>query len=214
MCSSLNEISLFFNSIAFVEFSNKTIAEKVCQKKQVTMIQDRVLIVEFVENSRVGNVNQTSKVNDNNNEGTSLVFGNALIKCFNVDMMDRSFFSLTVAALPNDTLFLGNLSYSVGKKDLKKVFEKAVDINIPLNQGKRRGYVHVLCVGLLILFGFYNKRCLNPAVILCRFAFIKFATVAEAEKALKLSQNMKFGKKEVRVQFQKMEEKPDQTEGM
>lgn len=159
VCSGLNEIFLFFNSFAFVEFRDRNIAKKVYQKKQVAMIQDQVLTVDFVRNSRVGNVDQISKVNDdnNNNEGTSLVFGNGLMKCFHLDMMERSFFSLTAAAPPKDTLFLGNLSYNVGKKDLKKVFEKAVDINIPLNQGKRRGYVHVLYIGLLILF-VYNKH--------------------------------------------------------
>lgn len=172
MCSSLNEISLFFNSMAFVEFRNRTIAEKVCQQKQVAMIQDRVLIVDFVGDSGVGNVDQISKVNDddnnnNNNEGTSLVLSNALIKCFNPDMMERSVFSLTAAAPPNDTLFLGNLSYNVGKKDLKKVFEKAVDINIPLNQGKRRGYVHVLYILFFVFFTINTvfKSSCNPLQI-------------------------------------------------
>lgn len=39
---------MFFNSIAFVEFKNKTIAKKVLQKKQGAKIQDRLLIVNSV----------------------------------------------------------------------------------------------------------------------------------------------------------------------
>lgn len=35
----------------------------------------------------------------------------------------------------------------------------------------------------------------------CRFAFVEFATVAEAEKALKSTENMKIRKREIRAEF-------------
>lgn len=45
------------------------------------------------------------------------------------------------------------------------------------------------------------RKCPNLAVILCRYAFVGFPTVDDAEKALKSSQNMKLCKKTIRVQF-------------
>ncbi len=48
----------------------------------------------------------------------------------------------------------------------------------------------------------------DTSVILCRFAFVEFATVAEAEKALNASQSIKISKREVGVQFYEMQEKP------
>uniref|UniRef100_A0A3Q3XJP7 RRM domain-containing protein n=1 Tax=Mola mola TaxID=94237 RepID=A0A3Q3XJP7_MOLML len=82
-------------------------------------------------------------------------------------------------APPNDTLFVSNLSHNINKQKLKKLFQKAVSINIPQINGKPRG-----------------------------FAFIKFATVADAEKAFGSSQSIKLGKREVRVLFCETKEKP------
>lgn len=59
-------MSLFFNSIAFVEFKNKTIAKKVQQKKRVARIRDQVLIVD-----RVGEANKPKEApanEDNKNK--------------------------------------------------------------------------------------------------------------------------------------------------
>ncbi|XP_041805639.1 nucleolin-like isoform X2 [Chelmon rostratus] len=81
-------------------------------------------------------------------------------------------------APPNNTLFVSNLSYNVKEKKLKNVFQKAVRINVPQSKGKPRGY-----------------------------AFVEFASVADAEKALKSTQKMKICKREVRVEFFEMREK-------
>lgn len=59
---------MFFNSIAFLEFKNRTIARKVQKKKQVVKIQDRVLIVDFVGEAR----SKVTKVNDKDKKGKSL----------------------------------------------------------------------------------------------------------------------------------------------
>nr|XP_046263352.1 nucleolin-like isoform X2 [Scatophagus argus] len=83
----------------------------------------------------------------------------------------------TAAAPPNNTLFVTNLSFGAKQKDLRNVFQKAVSITIPQSKGKSRG-----------------------------FAFVEFANVADAEKALQSSQNMKISKREVRVHFYKMKE--------
>ena len=58
---------MFFHSIAFLEFKNKTIAQKVQKNKQGVKIQDRVLIVDFVGEGR----SKVTKVDDNDNEGKS-----------------------------------------------------------------------------------------------------------------------------------------------
>ncbi|XP_068196662.1 nucleolin-like [Antennarius striatus] len=76
------------------------------------------------------------------------------------------------AASPNKTLFVGNLSHKVNKENLKKVFKTAVSISMP--QGKGRSQ---------------------------RFAFVDFASVEDAEKALRSSQKCKIHNRELRVQF-------------
>ncbi|XP_044076321.1 nucleolin-like isoform X2 [Siniperca chuatsi] len=141
--------------IAFVEFKNKTIAKKIRQKKRVAKIQGRVLIVDRVGET---NVPKVTKANDSN--------------------------TTKAAAPPNNTLFVSNLSYNVKEKNLKKVFQKAVSINIPQRNGKPR-----------------------PR----GFAFVEFATVADAEKALQSSQNIKICKREVRVQFCEMQAKSEKA---
>lgn len=88
------------------------------------------------------------------------------------------------AALPSDTLFVSNLSCIVKEKDLKKAFQKAVSINIPQSIPQSKGK-------------------LRPR----GFAFVEFATVADAEKAFESSQNIKICKREVKVQFCKMQAK-------
>lgn len=72
---------------------------------------------------------------------------------------------------------------------------------------------------LMFCFVFFTMKKVfeysqETSVILCRFAFIEFATLADAEEALQSSQNMKFGKREVRVQFNTMQEKSDMAKGM
>lgn len=136
--------------IAFLEFKSEAIANKVRKHKQGAKIQDRVLIVDRVGETHVSKV---SKANDDNNKTKA-------------------------AAPPNNMLFVSNLSSNVKEKNLRKVFQSAVTINIPQNKGKSRG-----------------------------FAFVEFATVADAEKALQSSQNIQICKREVRVQFREGREK-------
>ncbi|KAM3604992.1 uncharacterized protein V6R79_019118 [Siganus canaliculatus] len=78
---------------------------------------------------------------------------------------------------PSKILFVGNLSFQVKETKLKNIFQKAVRVKIPKSKGKPRG-----------------------------FALIEFASIAEAEKALKASQNIKILKREVRVQFSELQE--------
>ncbi|XP_034743046.1 nucleolin-like isoform X2 [Etheostoma cragini] len=125
--------------IAFVEFQNKAIAEKVRQWKHEVKIQGRVLIVDGV-----GERNSPEVPKDNTG----------------------------AAAPPNESLFVSNLPHNVNEIDLKKVFQKAVKIQVPKKQSKSIGY-----------------------------AFVEFAAVADAEKALQSSQNLKISQKEIRVEF-------------
>ncbi|XP_067330751.1 nucleolin-like [Channa argus] len=76
------------------------------------------------------------------------------------------------AVPPNNTLFVNKLSYNVTEKTLREAFQNAVSVNMPQNEGKPRG-----------------------------FAFVEFATVVDAEKALQSSQSIKICKKAVQVQF-------------
>lgn len=80
--------------------------------------------------------------------------------------------SKKAAPPPSNTLFVSNLSSNVNEKNLKSVFENAVSISIPERQSKPK-----------------------------RFAFVEFATVADAEKVLKSPKKIKVGKREARVQF-------------
>uniref|UniRef100_A0A3B5KLZ7 RRM domain-containing protein n=1 Tax=Takifugu rubripes TaxID=31033 RepID=A0A3B5KLZ7_TAKRU len=75
-------------------------------------------------------------------------------------------------ASPNNTLFVSNLPYRVKEATLKTVFKKAVSIALPEVNGKKTG-----------------------------FAFIEFATVADAQKALESAQNKKLRKREIRAEF-------------
>lgn len=56
-----------------MEFKNKTIAEKLQQKKRVAKIQDRVLIVDFVGEAKVAKGSD-----DNTQKGNHWVSRNAL----------------------------------------------------------------------------------------------------------------------------------------
>ncbi|GAA6222589.1 nucleolin-like isoform X1 [Lates japonicus] len=137
--------------IAFVEFKNKSIVKKVRQRKQKVKINGRVLIVDSVGET---NVPKVTKARANNKDSNT-------------------------KAPPNNILFVSNLSYNVKEKKLHKVFQKAVNIKMPENKGKSKGY-----------------------------AFVEFATVADAEKALKASQNMKISKRLIRVEFFERRAKP------
>ncbi|XP_031710487.1 nucleolin-like [Anarrhichthys ocellatus] len=84
-------------------------------------------------------------------------------------------------APPSKTLFVSNLPFNVKEKTLKKLFQTAVSANVPRSEGKSRG-----------------------------FAFVEFAAVEDAEKALQSSKNMKIDKRDTRVQFCKMQAKSEQ----
>lgn len=51
-------------------------------------------------------------------------------------------------------------------------------------------------------------------VTLCRFAFVEFATEADAEQALQSSKNTKLNKRSVNVQLYNMQENAYKTKGM
>ncbi|XP_035488971.2 nucleolin isoform X4 [Scophthalmus maximus] len=140
--------------IAFVEFKKESIAKKVQQKKQGAKIEGRVLVVDFVGETKE---NKVTKANDDDGKEKA-------------------------AAPPNNTLFVSNLSYNVKEKKLNQVFQKAVSIKIPQNKGKSKG-----------------------------FAFVEFATVTDAEKALQTTHNLVICKREIRVQFFEMRERPEKV---
>ncbi|XP_030016652.1 nucleolin-like isoform X2 [Sphaeramia orbicularis] len=73
---------------------------------------------------------------------------------------------------PNKILFVSNLSEHVTEENLKKVYQTAINITIPKNNRKSRG-----------------------------LAFVEFATVEDAEKAMQSSQNVKIRKRKIKVQF-------------
>ncbi|XP_049888733.1 nucleolin-like isoform X3 [Epinephelus moara] len=84
------------------------------------------------------------------------------------------------AAPPNKSLFVHNLPPDVKKKTLNKLFQNATNISLPKHEGKARG-----------------------------FAFVMFANLAEARKALESTQDVKIGKKLIRVQFAAMKAKAE-----
>ncbi|XP_010782013.1 nucleolin-like isoform X2 [Notothenia coriiceps] len=129
--------------IAYVEFPNKAIARTVLQQKQGAKMSGRVLIVE-----KAGEKNGKVTKTDENKDDTK------------------------AAADPNKTLFVSNLPFNVPEINLKKIFAKAVSINLPKSQGKPK-----------------------------RFAFVEFASAAHAEKALQSSQKLTISKREIKVQF-------------
>ncbi|KAK7945353.1 hypothetical protein WMY93_001081 [Mugilogobius chulae] len=75
-------------------------------------------------------------------------------------------------APPSDTLFVYNLPNNVEEKHIRKIFKKAVQINIPQSDGKARG-----------------------------FAFVEFASVAHAETALKSAKDRQIFNRNLNVQF-------------
>ncbi|CAK6952269.1 nucleolin-like [Scomber scombrus] len=101
--------------IAFLEFQNEAIANRVRQRKQGAKIQGRVLIVDHVGKANTSKVGKAAK-EDNNTKA---------------------------AAPPNNTLFVSNLSPTVNEKNLRKVFQAAVTITIPQRNGKSRGFAFV-----------------------------------------------------------------------
>ncbi|XP_070701369.1 nucleolin-like [Pempheris klunzingeri] len=92
------------------------------------------------------------------------------------------------AAPPNNILFVSNLPFNMKEIKLKKVFEKAVGITMPQSKSKGKG---------------------KPK----GYAFVEFATVADAENALKTTQNIKISKREARVQFFEKREKSERPKG-
>ncbi|XP_061695242.1 nucleolin-like isoform X2 [Syngnathoides biaculeatus] len=81
---------------------------------------------------------------------------------------------------PSTTLFVSNLPFKVKEKDVKKVFKNAGTIVIPNKDGKAIGY-----------------------------AFVEFATVADAQQALTDAKNVRVRKRPVRVEFCKMRQRPE-----
>lgn len=73
---------------------------------------------------------------------------------------------------PTDILYVSNLFFKVQEEQLKEIFPKAVNINIPTRKGKSRG-----------------------------FAFVEFASVADAENALESSQNSEILGRRIKVRF-------------
>ncbi|XP_047444706.1 nucleolin-like [Mugil cephalus] len=140
------------HGIAFLEFQNKAIAQDVLQGKQGAEMEGRILIVDCVGERNVPKADEADKKNRQ------------------------------AEISPNNTLFVSKLSSVVKKQNLKKLFQKAVKINIPEKNGKPRG-----------------------------FAFVEFATVEDAEQALKSSQNIKLCKKAIRVQFCETRAKPEEA---
>lgn len=129
--------------VAFVQFQNKHQAAAARSLSETTEIQGSVLHVNVVrESAGVRRVTSRSKRNKK------------------------------AQAPPCDTLFVKNLPLKCKKEHLKKIFKKAVNIDIPQRDGKSTGY-----------------------------AFVEFASVAHAENALKLSRNSTIHKKPLKVQF-------------
>ncbi|XP_068427251.1 nucleolin-like isoform X1 [Clinocottus analis] len=87
------------------------------------------------------------------------------------------------APAPNDTLYLTNLPRHIKEVDLKNVFETAVSVTLPLCNGKARG-----------------------------FAFVKFAAVEDAEKALKSSENATILKGDVGINFSQIHPNAEKKE--
>ncbi|XP_062259547.1 nucleolin-like isoform X2 [Platichthys flesus] len=137
--------------IAFVEFKNPGIAKEVQKKMQGAKIEERVLIVDSVKET---NGTKDGKASD----------AKSITKA---------------AAPPNNTLFVSNMSFDLKEKTLRKYFQKAIDIKMPLSKGKSKGY-----------------------------AFVEFATVAQAAKALKSTQNINVFKRTMKVQFFEMRPDP------
>ncbi|XP_037133018.1 nucleolin-like isoform X3 [Syngnathus acus] len=81
---------------------------------------------------------------------------------------------------PSTKLFVSNLPFNVTEKNLKHVFKKALTITMPKNGDKANGY-----------------------------AFVEFATVADAEKAMNATKKVKILKRLIKVQFYEKREKPE-----
>lgn len=69
---------LCFNSIAFVEFKNKTIAKKVRKQKQVAKIQGRDLVVDFVGQTHMPKAAEAKDDDNSNTKGKLLDMQNLL----------------------------------------------------------------------------------------------------------------------------------------
>lgn len=117
--------------------------------------------------------------------------------------------SITAAAPPNNILFVSNLSFKLKEQSLKKVFKKAVSVTMPQKKEKSKGWVHVHW----LTFSFSIEYSQETSVILCRYAFVEFATVEEAEKALQVAQDRKISKRLLRVQFFEKRENPPRVKG-
>uniref|UniRef100_A0A1A8NDY8 Nucleolin n=2 Tax=Nothobranchius rachovii TaxID=451742 RepID=A0A1A8NDY8_9TELE len=87
--------------------------------------------------------------------------------------------SSTQAAPAGNTLFVSRLPKSVTEKQLKKVFKKAVGISLKVKDKQTR------------------------------YAFVEFLTVADAEKALQSSKDVKISKQAVRVEMRHRRRKPE-----
>ncbi|KAM9720214.1 nucleolin-like [Menidia menidia] len=85
-----------------------------------------------------------------------------------------------VEAAPSDALFVSNLPFNITERQLKAVFQEAVSFTTPKSRGKAKGY-----------------------------SFVKFPTVADAEKALQSAQNIKISNRTPKVQFCDGRPKPE-----
>lgn len=57
----MNKMYLFFDSIAFLEFQDKAVANEVKKRKQQAKIQDRVLIVDHAGKAHTPEVSKKDK---------------------------------------------------------------------------------------------------------------------------------------------------------
>ncbi|XP_057712973.1 nucleolin-like isoform X2 [Corythoichthys intestinalis] len=73
---------------------------------------------------------------------------------------------------PSSTLFVSNLPFKVKEKNVKKVFKKALAITIPKKDGQTKG-----------------------------FAFVDFATMEDAQQALRAAADVQILKRPIRVEF-------------
>ncbi|XP_077395721.1 nucleolin-like [Festucalex cinctus] len=80
---------------------------------------------------------------------------------------------------PNTTLFVSNLPFKVKEINIKKVYKKAATITIPNKDGKAKGY-----------------------------AFVEFASVADAQQALNTTKKATVLKRPIRVEFSEMRVRP------
>lgn len=120
--------------MAFLEFKKESIVKKIMRKNPEIKIQDRVLVMNFV-----GKANRPEDAETTDKKKAK---GKRLFQK-NEAKMSRWVFNLvfpfTAPASPKHTLFVSNLPYRVKEATLRTLFKKAVRVDLPELNGKRRG---------------------------------------------------------------------------